>query len=452
MDRRNFLRNAGVALAAATITANPLASLAQKLGGKKMRLAMVGTGHRGSGMWGKSVQHDYADVVEFVGLCDINPGRMAYVAAEIGVGKDCKLYTDFDKMLSETKPDALIVTTVDATHDEFIVKGLNAGCNIITEKPMTTDELKCQAILDAERKSGKKVIVTFNYRYSPHRQKLYELLREGRVGDITSVDFHWYLNTRHGADYFRRWHRLREKSGSLLLHKASHHFDLLGWWINSEPESVYALGALDFYGKNGTMRGECCRKCDHQKDCNFFMDITKNDYLFNLYCKNEHHDGYLRDGCVFKEDINIFDKMAATIRYANGVQVAYSLTAYSPYEGYRIAFNGTKGRLEAWVKEDKAVLGKEEGFDELTLYTNFAGTETFRIPQSEGHGGGDVRLKDKIFRYPNADDKYRQAASSRDGAMAILTGVAARKSIDTGATIRIADLTDLKPRAVRAEV
>ena len=445
------MRSAGMTLAAAALTSRSLDVLAQSplLNGKKLRLAMVGLGHRAYGMWGKSVLADYSDIVEFVGMCDTNPGRLELVPKAIGVGKDCKSYTDFDKMLRETKPDMLIVTSVDSTHDEFIVKGLNAGCDILTEKPMTTDEAKCQAILDAERKSGKKVIVTFNYRYSPHRQKLYELINEGRIGQITSVDFHWYLNTSHGADYFRRWHRLREKGGTLWVHKASHHFDLLGWWLNSEPESVYALGSLDFYGKNGKLRSTSCRACPHKKECNFFFDITKNEYLYNLYCKNEHHDGYLRDGCVFKEDIDIYDKMAATIKYANGVQVAYSLTAYSPYEGYRIAFNGTNGRLEAWIKEDKAVLDREQGYDELTLYTNFGGTEKFRIPQAEGHGGGDVRLKDSIFRYPNAEDKYRQAASSRDGAMAILTGIAARKSIDTGGIIRIADLTDLKPKAVR---
>ena len=89
-----------------------------------------------------------------------------------------------------------------------------SGADIITEKPMTIDEQKCQAILDAEKKTGKKVTVTFNYRYSPHRQKIYELLRNDTIGKITSVDFHWYLNTSHGADYFRRWHRLRKNGGA----------------------------------------------------------------------------------------------------------------------------------------------------------------------------------------------------------------------------------------------
>jgi predicted dehydrogenase len=140
---------------------------------------------------------------------------------------------------------------------------------------------------------------------------------------LTSVDFHWYLDTSHGADYFRRWHRLVEKSGSLWVHKASHHFDLLNWWIDSDPEEVFGFGALDFYGKNGTSRGENCRTCQHTKDCSFYWDVTKNDYYRKLYVENENYDGYLRDGCVFKNDVNIFDKMAATIKYKNGVQVSY---------------------------------------------------------------------------------------------------------------------------------
>ena len=177
------------------------------------------------------------------------------------LGVKCPTYTDFDKMMRETKPDALIVTTVDATHNEFIVKGMEYGADIITEKPMTTDEEKCQQILDAERRTGKQVKVTFNYRYSPHRQKLYEMLRSGVIGKVEAVDFHWYLDVYHGADYFRRWHRLRQNSGSLLVHKATHHFDLLNWWLESDPEEVFAYGRLDFYGKNNDFRHTNCRPC-----------------------------------------------------------------------------------------------------------------------------------------------------------------------------------------------
>jgi predicted dehydrogenase len=268
-------------------------------------------------------------------------------------------------MMKETKPDSLIVTSVDSTHDEFIIKGMEMGADIITEKPMTTDETKCENILAAQKKTGKKITVTHNYRYSPHRAKIYELLRSGAIGDITSVDFHWYLDTRHGADYFRRWHRLKEKGGTLLVHKASHHFDLLNWWIESDPMEVYASGSLDFYGKNGSFRSTNCRPCPHKNSCNFYMDITQRQQFMDLYVAHEKYDGYLRDGCVFREDINIYDKMAATIKYMNGVQVSYSLTTYSPYEGYRIAFNGTKGRLETWIEESNPI--EEKNYDELWL-------------------------------------------------------------------------------------
>ena len=444
MNRKTFIRQTSAALGG-MLLADSLQAMPFVSSNKKQRIAMVGTGDRGTGMWGKPVVQEFGkDTIEFVGLCDKNIGRAKFAKKFMNV--DCPVYTDFDKMMQETKPDRLIVTTVDGTHNEFIIKGMEYGADIITEKPMTIDEKKCQAILDAEKRTGKKVLVTFNYRYSPHRQKIYELLRAGAIGDIASVDFHWYLDTSHGADYFRRWHRLRENSGSLLVHKASHHFDLLNWWINSDPEQVSAFGSLDFYGKNGTIRGTNCRTCPHTKECKFYFDINKNKKYHDLYVDNEEYDGYLRDGCVFKEDINIFDKMAVQIKYKNNVQVSYSLTAYSPYEGYRISFNGTKGKLDAWIKERQP--WEVEPFDEIQLTPNFGKPEIFKIPnKEEGHGGGDLRLRKQVFT-PSADP-FNQSAGSRDGSMAILIGIAARNSIDTNKIVNIADLTTLKPQATR---
>jgi len=449
MTRRKFLAASGLAAGSAlfapsiNINANPAP---QAKNAKKLRLAMIGTGHRGTGMWGKDLLAEYSDHLEFVGLCDINQGRVETGKRLIGAA--CPTYTDFEKMMSETKPDVLIVTTVDSTHDEFIIKGMEKGVDIITEKPMTTDEKKVQSILDAEKRTGRTCRVTFNYRYSPHRAKMWELLRAGEIGELTSVDFHWYLNTSHGADYFRRWHRLVEKSGSLLLHKASHHFDLLNWWIDSDPVSVYALGKLDFYGKNGSFRAENCRNCPHTEKCNFFFDMTKNKRLMELYADNEKYDGYHRDGCVFKNDINIFDKMAATIKYANGVQVSYSLTAYSPYEGYRIAFNGTKGRIDAWIQESNPV--SDANYDEIVLFKNFGKRQYIHVPfATSGHGGGDKLLKDQIF-LPNIADPMKQCANTRDGSLACLVGIAARNSIGSGDVVKIADLSSLVPGEVKS--
>ncbi len=443
MDRKTFVKQTSGAMAG-VLLADSL--LAHSRFYNKQRIAMVGTGHRGTSMWGIPVLEEFKDKVEFVGLCDINPGRVETAKKMLKV--TCPVFTDFDKMMKEVKPDRLIVTTVDGTHNQFTVKGMEYGADIISEKPMTTDEFKCQEILDAEQRTGKKITVTFNYRYSPHRQKLYELLRSGVIGTITSADFHWYLDIHHGADYFRRWHRLRKNSGSLLVHKASHHFDLLNWWLDSEPEEVFGYGALDFYGRNNSFRHTDCRSCPYTKECKFYWDITKDQRLVDLYVKNYEYDHYLRDGCVWKEDIDIFDKMAVQIKYANKVQVSYSLFAYSPYEGYRIAFNGTKGRLEAWIKEMEP--WEEDHFDEIQLTTSFGKREIIRIDNSEaGHGGGDVRLRKHVFD-PDGNDPWKQAAGSRDGAMSCLIGIAARNSIDTGKPVRIENLVSLKPQAKKA--
>lgn len=446
LTRRNFIATSGTALVSAmvaspfeTTSAHPLPAETKK------RVAIVGTGGRALGMWSKEVRDDYSDKVEFVGLCDINPGRVEYFKKASGF--ICPTFIDFEKMMREVKPDTLIVTTVDATHHEYIIRGMELGANIITEKPMTTDEKKCEAILEAEKKTGKKVTVTFNYRYSPHRAKIYELLRSGAIGDLTAVDFHWYLDTSHGADYFRRWHRLKEKGGTLWVHKATHHFDLLNWWIESDPSEVFATGALEFYGKNNSFRYTHCRPCPHKDKCKFYYDITKNKANMELYVNNEKHDGYLRDGCVWKEDINIYDKMAATIKYENGVHVSYSLTTYSPYEGYRIAFNGTKGRMDVWIEESNPI--EEKSYDEIVVTKNFGTREFIRVPQgTSGHGGGDKLLKDKIFGGVT-EDPLNQAASVRDGALSILVGIAARNSCETHQPVKIGDLTSIRPGAKR---
>lgn len=450
ISRRNFLAASGALAGSALINPNETlqaasATVTTQTPGNKMKVALIGTGSRGCGMWGRDLVKRYPEQITFVGLCDNNPGRLQ--KGKEYIGTDCPTYTDFEQMMKETKPDLLIVCTKDSTHHEFIVKAMELGCNVLTEKPMTIDEKKVQAIIDAEQRTGKQCRVTFNYRYSPHRAKIWELLRNGEIGELTSVDFHWYLDTSHGADYFRRWHRLVEEGGSLWLHKATHHFDLLNWWIESDPETVYAAGSLDFYGKNGTFRAENCRNCPHTQKCDFYWDVTKNSYYKMLYVDNEKHDGYLRDGCVFKEDVNIFDKMAATIKYKNGVQVAYSLTTYSPYEGYRIAFNGTKGRIDAWIEESKPV--SDKNYDEIVLFKNFSKRQYIQVSHgTSGHGGGDALLQDQVF-LPNIPDPLKQCAGARDGALSCLIGIAARNSIASKQPVNIQDLTTIQLQGIK---
>ena len=468
MNRRDFVKKTSVATVASIFSTSVASAIAKMPKGRKMKVVLVGTGIRGTGMWGKNLVDNYSDYLEFVALCDINPGRLEYAKEYMGV--NCKTYLaeDFDKMISEQTPDSIIVTTMDSNHDQYITRAMELGVNVISEKPMTTDEVKCQNILDTEKKTGKNLTVTFNYRYGPYMTKVKQLLQEERVGKITSVDFHWYLNPYHGASYFRRWHGEKDKGGTLLVHKSTHHFDLLNWWLNSDPAEVFAYGDLEHYGANNPFRGEKCRGCAHIEQCGgYYWDITKDERSMKLYVENEKYDGYIRDNCLWRKEIDIYDKMAVQIKYANNVQVSYSLTTYSPYEGYRVSFNGTKGRIDAWEgipfnngdNLDQSKLHSAEmdqGNDSLKrepiiVMDNFNKEyETIWVEiERGGHGGGDGRLLDKIFVDPAAADPYKHSAGSRDGSFSILIGIAARKSIEENRPVKVESLTSLKPHPTR---
>jgi len=424
----------------------------------RKRYAHVGVGGR-SEMFTTAIAETYKDVAELVGLCDINLGRAELRHNELAhKGLEVPVYhaDAFDRMVAEQKPDTVIVTTKDCLHDAYICRAMDLGCDAITEKPMTTDENKCQRIVDAIARTGKHLRVTFNYRYSPPHTQIRRLLRSGLIGDVLSVDYAWNLNTSHGADYYRRWHRNKANSGGLLVHKATHHFDLANWWIGSTPDTVCALGRRAFYvpatadGFGLDRRTERCHTCPHMPDgtCRFALDLAGNEELKRLYLDQEHHDGYFRDRCVFSADIDIEDSMNLVVRYRNGVHMSYCLNSFLPWEGLRIMFNGVRGRIEYQIVESTYISGdgtvpgetvKEECH--IHVFPHFETPYSIELETGKGgHGGGDVRLLDHVFGV-KTEDPDGHAAGVADGCWSILTGVAANHSMARGGhPVRLADL------------
>ncbi len=450
MDRRKFITNTGAAAAgmflinpATGMTGNSVRQV------RKKRLALVGTGVRGTGMYGQNLLRDYSDYVEMVGLCDTNPGRLK-VASEF-IGANCPTYTDLEELINKQNPETLIVTTEDSAHHEVIIKGMEMGCDIITEKPLTIDESKAQAIIEAEKKYGKKVIVTFNYRYPPYRAKMKELIMQGLIGEVTSVDFHWNISHSHLQQYMMRWHGESNRGGTLWVHKSTHHFDMANWFLNSEPVQVQAFSTLERFGSKGPFRGKNCRNCAHTSKCPYHWNINTNEQLRRLYADNEHFDGYIRDNCVFRHQIDSFDKHSAIVKYANGAYLNYSLTADTDYDGYWIAFNGTKGRLEARALGYPRKNHIDLVFTPVRIFNNKP-AEVIKVEFARGgHWGGDPIMNDKLFKDPDMPDPLGQQAGVRDGVMSILIGIAARKSVKENRAINIEGLTELKPMAKKPE-
>ena len=280
------------------------------------------------------------------------------------------------------------------------------------------------------------------------------------------MHFEWVLDTAHGADYFRRWHRDKSISGGLLIHKASHHFDLVNWWIDDTPRRVFASGGLRFYGsENAARRGLGARPergtTDSPLRDAFSLDLRRDADLRGLYLDQEHFDGYLRDRDVFDSDITIEDNLSLVVDYAGGAGMSYSLNAHAPWEGYTVAVNGTEGRAELTVVERSAVLLDRDGktvvdpsanpqprdasdlrpvSERLIVQRHFDSAFEVEIPSADGgHGGGDAQLLADVF-VGGGEDPLGRAAGWQDGVRSVAVGLAGNRSLDTGLPVATTDL------------
>jgi len=419
-------------------------------------------------MYVDAITQTYPERAELVAICEPNPVRAALYVDLItarGVSTPRTWHPDrLEEMIAAERIDRIIVCARDDQHAPLIVRALDAGADVVVEKPLTIDAASAAAIEQAVARTGREVVLTFNYRYSPRNSALRQVIQDGRIGRVTSIDFSWMLDTKHGADYFRRWHRDKHHSGGLLVHKSSHHFDLVNWWIRDTPTRVFASGGLRFYGaENAAARGLGTRPArgTHEGAHDAFeLDLRDDPRLKALYLDAEGHDGYHRDQDVFGPGITIEDNLALIVDYTSGATLSYSLNAHAPWEGYRVAVNGTEGRAELDVIERGAVLVDEGLHPVLDPSATDAGATDSLRPQGErlliqrhweqpveipihagpgGHGGGDALLLRDVFIGPG-NDPLARPADWTDGVHSIAVGIAGNHSLHTGHPIHLADL------------
>jgi predicted dehydrogenase len=424
----------------------------------KKRYAVAGLGSRARIFTG-AIAGEAKESAEIVGFCDISPTRIAWHnrllsetyshAAVAAYGAD-----EFETMITAQNVDTVIVTTPDALHHEYIIRAMKAGCDVIVEKPLTIDAEKARAIQDTVRGTGRDLRVAFNVRYQPLSTRVRELVASGVIGKPLAVNFNYTLDTRHGADYFRRWHRDKTNSGGLLVHKATHHFDLVNWFIDSVPETVFAFGDVKFYGNAAARaRGE---SYDYERytgrtqgaDDPFALRLDEDDFMRTLYLDAEKESGYVRDKNVFGEGITSEDTMGVLARYENGVIFNYSLVAYAPREGYELYITGDKGRIEIRMQRPPHILGQSrdgqdpEGTTTVRVLPMFQ--ESYEIECERvggGHGGGDTLMMRHLFEEGDAaPDPLGRRATLRDGLASLALGVAANQSIATGKPVRVREM------------
>jgi predicted dehydrogenase len=445
------------------------------------RLGIVGPGHR-AGKFIDELASKHRNKVTLVAFCDISPVQAAaqnrWLQEKYGLGP-LPYYpvAQFEEMIRAERLDTILVATIDNTHHEFIIRALASGCRVVTEKPMTVDAEKCRLILEATSSRPDRLQVAFNYRWAPPHTAVKKLLDEGVIGNVKSVTLEWLLDVRHGADYFRRWHSDKQNSGGLLVHKATHHFDLVNWWTDSIPSSIYATGDLMFYGAdNAISRGEVgltryprYTGVEDAKNDPFRIDLAANERFKALYLDAEGETGYVRDKNVFRKGITIEDNLSVIVRYRTGMSLTYVLNAFSPREGMRAVFNGDKGRLEfdLFSKSNASRVESDEGHvsrsdangnelnrqseaSSIRVFPHFGSVYTIPVTLGVGgHWGGDPLMIAHLFSPDSTSDPLRRGAGPEQGAASILVGIAGNQSLKERIPIDLSSVYPLRPDATR---
>lgn len=404
--------------------------------------------------------NDFSGGAEIIALVDADAARAAHFCRTIG--RDFPTYApeDFGRMLAEANPDTVIVTGPDFTHHDYIVQSLRAGKNVITEKPMVISAGQARSVLTAEKESGRRIFMAHNYRYMPLMQTLKGLLLGEKIGRVTNVEFTYNLDTFHGSSYFFRWNRERKKSGGLNIHKCCHHFDLINWLLADHPETLCAFGRRNYYGPEGASRprdedGQPLDPTETKKQCPYFQKHYAENFQAG---ENQISTGWdefrisydlqyppSEPRYIYDEVIDIEDTYGVLMQYRRGSIVTYSCNFSTPWEGFIIGINGTKGRIEVSHHSNPDPTGRlvrALPTAEIVFYPLFGGREVIQVPPTQGgHDGADPFMQRDLFRAQSEDSRrLGLMATSYQGAVAVSQGEGVFRSLSTKQTVAIRDL------------
>ncbi|MBP5210051.1 MAG: Gfo/Idh/MocA family oxidoreductase [Clostridia bacterium] len=369
---------------------------------RPLTVAVIGYGPRGQ----TYTHHMKARPEQFtvVAGCEMRSARLRQMQETFELPDDA-VFADEEEFFAEKRADLLIVATQDRDHVRHALKGLELGCHILCEKPLTNDPKECKALLAAQKKADRKVIVCHVLRYAPAYAKFKELLDAGTIGEVVSVDQTENVYYAHQAHSFVRgnW-RDSETTSPMILAKCCHDLDLLQWFAGSPCESVSSLGDLTLFVPENKPKeaADRCTECALSDTCPYSaVDIYLRKKFWGRFMVSDERpltdeavEKGLREGpygrCVYACDNNVVDHQTVEMRFANGVTAHLNMIGLSGYAGRQIKAYGTLGEID--FDDHKKTIeiypfgGEPTVIDTTTLDT---------VP--DGHGGGDDGLVSALY-------------------------------------------------------
>ena len=386
---------------------------------RKIKLAIIGTGSRGTNSFGQLLVK--RDDVEIAALCDVNPVRLRAAAEILGISP--RLYGSIEAMAAKETLDGVIITTPDCEHFSCSMKALKQGWHVLVDKPLATNARDGKTLIEEAEKHGKTLMIGFNLRHSEVLKQLKKLIDDGVLGRVFLAENREFYDG--GRTYMSRWNRSFAATGGLWIHKASHDFDIFNWLLGFprplRVSSFAAVNVLDadhlpFETEPGIPPGPDCNHCRYQDRCRDKYLLSETELkLWGDEAVAE--DGYVKNLCMYLSDKDNHDNGLAMVEYENGIKVSLFETFICHRDDRLYTVVGDRAFAEASLTNRTITVTPRWGGDAVT--------RKIEIPAGS-HGGADPGLVETFCRVVRGEE--RSTSTAEHGLLATALGQAAEIS------------------------
>ncbi len=372
---------------------------------REIGIGLIGCGGRLRDVLDKTLK--YSDRFKVRAVCD--PDERSVRATREAYGSRIVVHEQARDLAARPDVDWVMIGSWNCLHREHAVAAFEAGKHVFCEKPLATTLEDCLVMREAWKKSGRRFVIGFTLRYSPHYKKIKELVVSGHIGYLISMEFNETLDFNHGGYIHGDWRRLTALAGTHLLEKCCHDIDLANWIVDSRARRVASFGGLNFFTPSNAHHIERLGRNDKRREAYRTWP--------GLVEKNP-----------FTADKDIVDNQVAVIEYENDVRATFHTNCNTAIPERRMYLCGSEGTLRANVLSGEIEL-KRIGFNEQTIRPDTGGRG--------GHGGGDDVLGESL-----ADCMLGNASprtSLDDGFNAAITCFAIDRAMYTGQVVSVAD-------------
>ena len=408
--------------------------------GKPKTAIVVGAGHRGLLCASYALKHP--DDFKIVGVADPNEFRRNQTASIHGFGPEMCFESAEQLAAKGQLADAIINCTMDTEHVPTTLPLLEAGYDILLEKPIATEESEVRALLAAVRKYQRTVMICHVLRYAPFYAAIRRKVLDGVIGDLISVMTVENVSYHHMASCFVRGKWNREDLGSsMLMAKCCHDLDLITWMKSGiAPKSVASFGGLMHFRPENAPVGSgtrCLVDCKIEETCDYSCrkhyleqniwgmyawqsieeDMSLENKIRSLKEENPHGK------CVWHCDNDVVDHQAVIIEFADGSTASHNLIGGTSKPCRSIHLVGTKGEIQ----------GVNEGGTFVVRHPDARAGHEYSETQVEfdgagGHGGGDLRLVEDFVHTLQGKARSISSTNIEDSVYGHLIGFAADRA------------------------